>query len=111
MKTITSPLFLEKLRQAPAQSHTSLEQLPISSSIINPDVTPAEYILYLSLMQDVVIDTEENIYPKLKGIITDLEERKKAQLIEKDLQSLGFLKEKWAKPITAGLSSITPGFA
>lgn len=58
--------FLDKLRQATAQSHTDLESLPLSTVIVNPDVTNAEYAAYLTLMHDVVADTEENIFPLLE---------------------------------------------
>lgn len=87
--TISGRGFLERLRNATADSHTKLEALPVSMSIMNPDVTNNEYSLYLSLMQDVVWDAEQNVYPVLSTIINDLQARKKHHFINHDLQTLG----------------------
>ena len=103
--------FLENLRTATAKSHTALEELPISKSIMNPEVSNSEYALYLSLMQDVVKDAEENIFPSLKDSITDIDERKKNHLINKDLSVLGYNKTETIKPLSNSLSNSSIGFA
>lgn len=109
--TITAPSFLENLRSATAQSHTNLEVLPISASIMNPQVSNAEYTLYLNLMHDVVKDAEENIFPALADIITDLAERNKKNLLEQDLKALGVLKDNTAKPVSESLENHSKAFA
>ncbi len=104
--------FFENLRQATARSHKDLESLPISVSIIDPNVTKAEYAAYLLLMRDVVADTEENIFPLLEGIIPDLEQRAKARYIDKDLASLGIeASSTHLKPMTRNLKEISTAFA
>jgi heme oxygenase len=113
MNTTLSPVsFLERLRTATSQSHTNLEALPVSVSIMNPNVTNHEYAHYLSLMQDVVKDAEENIFPVLENIIPDLQNRLKSHFIANDLTALGHLKkEPGALPLSKGAANISAGFA
>lgn len=84
--------FLDRLRKNTAVSHTQLEELPVSKSIMKPDVSSAEYITYLALMHDVVKDAETNVFPALSDIVTDMKERNKTILIEDDLKGLGHPK-------------------
>lgn len=111
MNTELAP-FLENLRLTTAQSHKDLESLPLSESIINPEITDEQYALYLSLMYDVVSDAEQNIFPLLENIIPDLNHRTKAHLILSDLSVLdrNILAPK-SRPITQNLNEISPGFA
>lgn len=110
--TITIPSFLENLRSATAQSHTNLEALPISASIMDPQVSESEYTLYLDLMHDVVKDAEENIFPALSGIITDLADRNKSHLLEQDLKTLGHTKAYTnAQPLSQSLINPSKAFA
>ncbi|MFD2603580.1 biliverdin-producing heme oxygenase [Flavobacterium suzhouense] len=106
-----SAIFLENLRKATSQSHTNLEALPISSSIMNPKVTNTEYALYLDLMHDVVKDAEENIFPALKDIVIDLDERNKAHLLEDDLKTLGLAKKDVVNPLSDSLKNPSKAFA
>lgn len=92
MDNVIVETFLDRLRKNTAVSHTQLEELPVSKSIMKPDVSSAEYITYLSLMHDVVKDAETNIFPALSAIVTDMEERNKTMLIENDLKGLGHSK-------------------
>lgn len=108
---VTTATFLENLRNATAQSHTNLEALPISASIMNPEVTNAEYASYLDLMHDVVKDAEENIFPAISEIVTDLNDRNKTHLLEQDLKSLGVVKDRDIKPLSESLSEPSKGFA
>lgn len=108
---VTTATFLENLRSATAQSHTNLEALPISASIMNPEVTNAEYALYLNLMHDVVKDAEKNIFPAISEIVTDLNDRNKTHLLEQDLKSLGVVKDRDIKPLSESLSAPSKGFA
>lgn len=104
--------FLENLRNATAQSHTNLEALPISTSIMNPAVTNDEYALYLALMKDIVKDAEENIFPALADIVTDLYERNKTHLLEKDLDFLGYTKQSIENnPVSSGITNPSKAFA
>lgn len=110
--TISTPSFLENLRSTTAQSHIGLEDLPISKSILNPAVTNAEYAFYLDLMQDVVKDAEENIFPLTATIITDLDERLRNHLLTNDLKALAHTKTvRDVQPLSAGISNLTPAFA
>lgn len=84
--------FLYDIKTQTADSHKNLEQLPISMSIISPDMKIEEYTNYLSLMHDVHNDTEKFVFPLLSGLIDDLEQRKKKQLIENDLLFLNYKK-------------------
>jgi heme oxygenase len=112
MYTATNaPTFLDKLRAATTQSHTGLEELPVSVSIMSPNVTNKEYALYLSLMLDVVKDAEENIFPTAHAAITGLDIHPKAQFIEADLKVLGFNKKELLTPLTSMDIRITPAFA
>lgn len=109
--TAENHAFLQKLRTVTAQSHTALEELPISKSIIKPDVSNQEYINYLTLMYNVIKDTEENIYPIIEHIFEDLGERKKSQHLENDIKVLGAKLPESNTPLTNTGFNATPGFA
>ena len=91
--------FLNNLRTKTTESHKELEALPISKSIVDPKITVEEYALYLSLMHDIVQNFEENIYPILSEVISDLSERKKAHLILNDLKNIGSEKKQTFSPL------------
>lgn len=82
--------FLNDLKTKTAESHKKLEELPVSMSIMSPDMKIEEYAKYLNLMHDVHQDTEETIFPLFAGLIEDLEQRRKKQLIEADLSFLNY---------------------
>jgi heme oxygenase (biliverdin-IX-beta and delta-forming) len=100
----------DKLRAETAKLHTQLEELPISQSIISPDITKEQYAEYLLRMHDVVKDTEENIIPVISDIVTDFETRKKTQYIQDDLKYIGknFSENKF--PLSES-RTFTPAFA
>jgi len=101
----TTITFLDNLRSKTSASHKKLEALPISKSIVNPEITIEEYALYLSLMHDVVKNLEEDIYPVISDVIPDLNERKKAQLILNDLEFTKSEKKQNHSPFdAAGIS-------
>lgn len=102
--------FSDRLRTETASLHTQLEELEISKSIISPDVTREDYTTYLSLMHDVVKDTENNILPVIAGIVKDLDIRKKTHLIEDDLKYLGAEKDSYTTPLS-GQANYTPAYA
>jgi heme oxygenase (biliverdin-IX-beta and delta-forming) len=112
MTNTTSLSFLENLRSATAQSHTNLEALPLSASIMNPNVTNQDYILYLNLMHDVVKDAEDNVFPALANVVTDLSERNKSHLLEQDLKTLGITKNNIStKPLSGSPEPFSTAFA
>ena len=111
--TTQAPMFLEKLRAATTPSHTNLEALPVSVSIMNPKVSDAEYALYLTLMHDVVKDVEENIFPTAKAILPELDVHPKVQFIEADLKTLGAVKTTSVTPLSSkvDVATLSPAFA
>ncbi|AWH86021.1 heme oxygenase [Flavobacterium album] len=111
MNGTTTVPFLDNLRQATAKSHTDLEELPISASVTDTNVTNSEYAGYLKLMRDVTADTEENIFPLLEGIIPDLMQRSKTHHIDADLAVLGIEIGTHSRPVTRNLKEISTGFA
>lgn len=92
--TTDSITFLDKLRNKTSESHKNLEAIPISKLLVNPNISLHAYSLYLSLMHDVVSDYEKHIYPLVENVILDISERKKADLILKDLKNIGEEKKK-----------------
>lgn len=88
--TIVASSFLNDLKTQTADSHKKLEELPVSMSIMSPDMKIEEYAKYLNLMHDVHADTEETVFPLFSGLLDDLEQRRKKQLIEADLSYLNY---------------------
>ncbi|AXB57566.1 biliverdin-producing heme oxygenase [Flavobacterium fluviale] len=86
--TTVASSFLNDLKTQTADSHKKLEELPVSMSIMSPDMKIEEYAKYLNLMHDVHADTEETVFPLFSGLLDDLEQRRKKQLIEADLSYL-----------------------
>lgn len=109
--TIASSSFLDNLRSATAQSHLNLEALPISASIMQPDVTSDEYLLYLALMHDIVEDAENNIFPLLDTVIADLEERNKSNFLKSDLEFLGYHEIAKRFPLSGSLPGNSIAFS
>ncbi|MDQ5929214.1 MAG: hypothetical protein QG594_992, partial [Bacteroidota bacterium] len=65
--------FLMDLKTQTADSHKKLECLPVSESIVSPEMKLSDYIHYLCLMHDVHKDIESIVFPILSGIVDDLE--------------------------------------
>ncbi len=86
--TTTQP-FLERLRFQTNPSHKKLESLPISASVVNPEITLAQYAHYLQLMRAVMLETETNVFDAVSGIVDDIERRRKLPLIDCDLENIG----------------------
>lgn len=84
--------FLHTLKTQTAGAHKKLENLPVSSSVLSPEMKTEDYAHYLKLMYEVHHDVEENIFPLLSGCIHDLKERKKKHFIEEDLAFLKYTK-------------------
>ncbi|OXA89529.1 biliverdin-producing heme oxygenase [Flavobacterium hercynium] len=84
--------FLSNLKTKTASSHQKLESLPVSASILSPNMKMNDYAHYLSLMHDVHTNLEEEIFPLLTDIIDDLKAREKKELLEADLSYLNYTK-------------------
>lgn len=72
--------FLNDLKTKTADSHKKLEELPVSMSIMSPDMKIEQYAKYLNLMHDVHQDTEQTVFPLFADLIEDLEQRRKNSL-------------------------------
>lgn len=107
----TTISFAEILKTETAAAHIALESLPLSESLMSPDLTNENYTAYLCLMHDIVLDAEQNIFPILEGIVPDLTERTKIKLIEADLKVLGKLYNNNKHPLSNGIATVTEGFA
>lgn len=81
-------LFLTQLRHATAPMHEALEQTPLSTALLRPDVTLNHYTAYLQRMHGVISFCEAQVFPLIENVITDLAERRKLHLIERDLAGL-----------------------
>ena len=102
--------FLENLRSTTSESHKNLEKLPLSAAILSPTISKNDYGNYLKVMYDVIYETENRIFPILSGLIPDLEERKKARLLDQDLAALGMSKSNFESPF-ASKENVSIGFA
>lgn len=88
-ETVSGISFPEQLKTRTAAAHQRLEELPVSKSILSESVTPQSYAHYLKLMRDVVCETEYRIFPLVKAVITDLDQRTKRKSIEDDIRHAG----------------------
>ncbi|WP_163397576.1 biliverdin-producing heme oxygenase [Flavobacterium fluviatile] len=92
LTSLVPSAFLNDLKNKTSDSHRKLESLPISASILSPQMKISDYTKYLSLMYDVHKNTENVIFPLLSEIITDLDKRKKSHLIQEDFNYLQYNK-------------------
>jgi len=83
-------LFFKRLRQETAESHQRLEDNPLSKAILNPSVSVKDYQTYLAALFGVTIACEDQIFPAISNVITDLSERYKSRMIIDDLLATGF---------------------
>jgi heme oxygenase len=104
-------LFLAKLRATTLPAHKELEALSISERIMHPGITKDEYALYLALMSRVVIDIEENIFPKMGHALPDITQRRKKDFIQADLQFLSAGKTFTDYPFQDAGYTFSPAFA
>ena len=85
--------FLQHLKQSTAYLHRELESLPISASILKDNVSVKDYLNYLELMHDVILDVEKNVFPILALEIPDIDRRRKLHLLKKDFGILNHSKK------------------
>lgn len=82
-------LFLQKLRGQTAYWHQQLEQSSVSKVILEERVTINDYQQYLVKMYGFVQPFEDAVLPQLATFLPDIDSRRKAHLIEKDLVAIG----------------------
>jgi Heme oxygenase len=105
-------LFLNNLRTHTMPAHKSLEEVPLSTRIVESDVTKEEYGRYIELMYPVHADAEQNIYPILSDVVPNVEERKKADHIKKDLEHISLpLTTAHERPLTGKMPNMSQAFA
>ncbi|WP_428658069.1 biliverdin-producing heme oxygenase [Runella sp.] len=81
--------FLKRLRTHTQPLHTGLEQHPISTSLLHPQVSQGDYIRYLQIMHEVVSHFEKSVFPQLASFVDDIDQRRKTGWLEQDLRDLG----------------------
>ncbi|PZX61290.1 heme oxygenase [Algoriphagus ratkowskyi] len=106
-----SPSFLLQLKASTSKPHQELENLPISAALLSDDVSRENYILYLDLMYDAIREVEKTLFPVLKNEISDLDQRRKLPLLEKDFKNLGYTKDNVCPVFKALENEISIGFA
>lgn len=82
-------LFFKRLRQETAESHQKLEHNPLSKALLNPSVSVKDYQSYLAALFGVTIACEDQVFPAISNVITDLSGRYKSRLIIGDLLATG----------------------
>ncbi|SDG86607.1 heme oxygenase [Dyadobacter soli] len=82
-------LFFKRLRQETAESHQRLEDNPLSKAILTLSASVHDYQTYLAALFGVTIACEDQVFPAISHIITDLSERYKSRLIIDDLLATG----------------------
>ncbi len=82
-------LFFKRLRQETAESHQKLEDNPLSKALLSPSVSVKDYQTYLTALFGVTIACEDQIFPAISHVITDLTDRYKSRLIIDDLLATG----------------------
>lgn len=89
-------LFLKNLRGQTGESHVNLEENQLSKAILDPSVTLSDYQQYIARMYGVTKACENDIFPIISSVLTDIDERFKSQLILGDLLKTGFSQDKIA---------------
>ena len=81
--------FPASLKEATKEAHNDVESLPISSEMMNPNVTLEQYQKYLLAMFGVINEVESQIFPQVSSVFSDITQRSKSQLIASDLKEIG----------------------
>lgn len=80
--------FFKALKTHTAPAHKALEALPLSQAIVSPGLSLNDYAAYLLRMQAYVAPFEQQIFPLLSPVFTDLPQRHKAPWLAADLAYL-----------------------
>lgn len=104
----TAEQFLQQLRLSTDPQHKQLESNQLANNLLSDKVGLSDYAAYLLAMKDVVAFTESTIFPIVKELFPDTEERRKLGLIEKDIRFLSSyvhqLPNKKYEPLGGGTS-------
>ncbi|MES2629791.1 MAG: biliverdin-producing heme oxygenase [Bacteroidota bacterium] len=84
----SSPDFLARLRSETAPVHKDLEQNGITSVLMSPSVSTADYILYLQTVYSLHKAVEEQVFQHLAALVPDIASRTKTPAIQADLEAL-----------------------
>jgi heme oxygenase len=87
-------LFLKNLRQQTGESHVKLEENKYSKVILEPNVTLSDYQVYIARLYGVTKACENDIFPVISSVLTDIGERYKSGLILEDLSKTGISDDK-----------------
>lgn len=83
------PDFLEELRARTGPMHKKLEQTPVSQSIVSAGLDMTAYRNYLKKVHRLHAGVEASVFPVISSVIGDASQRRKAAVIEKDLETVG----------------------
>ncbi len=86
-------IFLKELRERTANAHQKLEENRFSRSIVNENISEADYITFLSRFYGFVLPLENSIYTNAEKYLPDAASRKRAQLLYNDLLNLGLTEQ------------------
>ncbi|PBQ32576.1 heme oxygenase [Sphingobacteriaceae bacterium] len=81
--------FLKDLRSVTSPAHKKLEETSLSKVIVSETLLVGDYALYLEKMYLAMVSFEKKIFPILNPHFSDLDQRIKTNLLEKDLKFLG----------------------
>ena len=82
-------LFLTNLRQTTANSHKQLEENYYSNAIQESSVTLHNYQTYIAKLYGIILASENDVFPVLTSLISDIGQRYKADFIVNDLTNTG----------------------
>jgi len=80
---------MKRLREETSSIHQQLEETPLSMAVMAPVVSTEAYAHYLQAMLAIHKGIEEKVFPVTAAVISDIEQRRKTELIRKDLEELG----------------------
>jgi len=81
--------FLARLRSETSAAHDQLEQTPLSMAVMAPEVSIESYKAYLQAMLAIHKGIEQTVFPVAEAVFGNMDERRKTELIRKDLEELG----------------------
>src|SRR5690606_27554051 len=80
--------FFQRIKDETSDLHRRTEGSRLSVALMSETLDEKTYGNYLLRMKEIVKYYEENIYPQLKNVVNDIEERRKLHLINDDLSVL-----------------------
>jgi heme oxygenase len=80
--------FINRLRSSTASLHKSLEESGVTHKLMTEQVHMEDYFRYLQVNLRMQQEMEQQVFPELKGIISEMDRRKKSEAIINDLNAL-----------------------